>query len=185
MKIILIRHGEPNYEPCSERGFIGHGRDLAPLTKLGVEQAEMVAMNNELKNSEIIISSPYTRALQTAAIISRKTGIDLTVEVDLREWQPDKTFQYKYQKDSFELYQDFWNCKGIYPEGETRNWEEINEIIERISPVIQQYYELGYKKIIIVTHGGVIRRCIGSADVKYCAPYSIEYNGNFNYFKWV
>ena len=26
-----------NYEPCSIRGFIGHGRDLAPLTELGVE----------------------------------------------------------------------------------------------------------------------------------------------------
>jgi len=30
----LIRHGEPTYKPVDERKFIGHGRDLAPLTKM-------------------------------------------------------------------------------------------------------------------------------------------------------
>jgi|GEM_PF-5740943 len=28
----LVRHGEPTYKPIDERKFIGHGRDLAPLT---------------------------------------------------------------------------------------------------------------------------------------------------------
>lgn len=37
----------------------------------------------------MILSSPYTRALQTAAILSRELNIDLQVEFDLREWQPD------------------------------------------------------------------------------------------------
>jgi broad specificity phosphatase PhoE len=185
MNIIFIRHGEPNYTPCDERGFIGHGRDLAPLTDLGVEQAEKVAVDSILNYSELIVSSPYTRALQTAAIISRETGIKLTIEVDLREWQPDKSFQYKSSEESFALHQDFWDCKGIYPKGEKRNWEEIDEIINRINPVIHNYYELGYKKIIVVVHGGIIRRFIGESNVQYCTPYIIEYDGSFDYFKWV
>lgn len=129
MDIVLIRHGEPNYAPCEERGFIGHGRDLAPLTELGVEQAKRVTTEDILKNSEIIISSPYTRALQTAAIILKETKIPLTVEIDLREWQPDKIFQYGTAEESFALYKEFWDCKGVYPEGEKRKWEEIDEII--------------------------------------------------------
>lgn len=60
-----------------------------------------------LKNSEIIISSPYIRALQTAAIISKETKIPLTVEIDLREWQPDKIFQYGTAEESFALHKEF------------------------------------------------------------------------------
>ncbi len=185
MEIIFIRHGEPDYAPCDERGFIGHGRDLAPLTKLGTEQAEIVATNSILMNSEIIISSPYTRALQTAAIISKQTGIALTVEVDLREWQPDKSFQYKTSEESFALHQDFWNCKGTYPDDQPKKWEKMEEIIARVDPVIHAYYELGYKKVIIVAHGGVIRRFTGDANVHYCTPYLVEYNGSYDYFQWV
>ena len=33
MQLILIRHGEPDYSPCDQRGFSGFGRDLAPLAK--------------------------------------------------------------------------------------------------------------------------------------------------------
>lgn len=29
MKVVFIRHGEPDYLSCDEKGFIGHGRDLA------------------------------------------------------------------------------------------------------------------------------------------------------------
>lgn len=95
MKVIFIRHGEPNYLPCDERGFIGQGRDLAPLTDEGIQQAENVAKNSILSGSEIIVSSPYTRALQTAAIISRNTGLEIKVKVDLHEWRPDKSYMYK------------------------------------------------------------------------------------------
>lgn len=49
------------------------------------------------------VSSPYTRALQTAAIISQKTNIDITVEMDLHEWMPDLTFQYHVFEECLEL----------------------------------------------------------------------------------
>ena len=185
MEIIFIRHGEPNYTPCDERGFIGHGRALAPLTEIGVAQAENVALDNILGQSEIIVSSLYPRALQTAAIISRITGIKLTVEMDLREWEPDKSYQFKTSKEADTLYRDFCNCRGSYPNGEKRNWEQISELINRISPVIDFYYKEGYRRIIVVTHGGVIRRFTGKVNVKYCTPYTIHYHGDYDYFQWV
>lgn len=56
MKVVFIRHGE-------ERGFIGHGRDLAPLSSLGTQQAERISKNTDFCDCEVIVSSPYTREL--------------------------------------------------------------------------------------------------------------------------
>lgn len=184
MKIVLIRHGKPDYASVDERGFIGHGRSLAPLAEEGSAQAEAAADSPELAEVQLIVASPYTRALQTAAIISRKTGIPLTVEVDLREWEPDRTYQFKGNEESMALHQDFWVCKGEYPTGETRKWEPIADIIKRIDPVFRKYYEAGYERIAVVAHGGVIRRLTGQGRVEYCSPETVEYNGSYSYHGW-
>jgi broad specificity phosphatase PhoE len=183
MEIVFIRHGEPDYTPCWERGFIGHGKDLACLTSEGVNQAEEVSKNSILNGSELIISSPYTRALQTAAIISKNTGLSIVVEVDLHEFLPDKTFQYKGKEESDALHKDFCDCLGSYPAGETRVWETIEEIKSRVVGVIKKY--LNHKKIIVVSHGGVTRRFTGFAEVNYCIPYTVRLDENFNGFGWV
>ncbi|MBQ8556157.1 MAG: histidine phosphatase family protein [Clostridia bacterium] len=185
MQIVLIRHGKPDYTPVDERGFIGHGRSLAPLTEEGVRQAEAAADSPEMQGVQLIVASPLTRALQTAAIISRKTGIPLTVEIDLREWEPDLTYQYKTSEESFALHQDFWACKGVYPPGETRRWESVDDIIRRTDPVYRKYYDHGYERIAVVAHGGVIRRLTGKGIVHYAAPETVEYNGSFDYSAWV
>lgn len=81
----LVRHGEAVYDHMLESGFWGFGRDFAPLSPKGKQQAEMAARDIRLKSAEIIVSSPYTRALQTAQIISKETGIDVEVDIDLHE----------------------------------------------------------------------------------------------------
>ncbi|EQB87662.1 hypothetical protein M918_08185 [Clostridium sp. BL8] len=93
-KLILIRHGEPDYSDVTERNFKGHGRDLGHLTPAGIEQAKAVAKDERLKGASIIVSSPYTRALQTAAIISKETSLDISIELDIHEWLPDLTYNY-------------------------------------------------------------------------------------------
>ena len=40
MEVVVMRHGERDYQPCHERGGIGQGLELAPLTDNGVKQAE-------------------------------------------------------------------------------------------------------------------------------------------------
>ncbi len=114
MKIIFIRHGEPDKTEVDKRGFIGQGRDMAHLTELGVKQAEMVSLNPLLKGGQVIVSSPYTRALQTAAIISKNTGLDIKVEVDIHEFIPDKTFQLKGEEENkrfqFFMFQIIFYC---------------------------------------------------------------------------
>jgi len=95
MKIILIRHGEPDYSHVVQRGFVGSGLDLAHLSKEGEAQAAEAAKDARLDGAQLILASPYSRALHTAAIISRHRNLPLEVELDLHEWLPDLTFTYR------------------------------------------------------------------------------------------
>ncbi len=185
MQIVFIRHGEPNKSLVDERGFIGMGRDMAPLSELGIEQAKKAAEDEQLKGCQLIVASPYTRALQTAAIISKRTNLDIRVEVDLHEFVPDKTFQVKGEDENKALHKDFMKCLGEYPQDETRKWETITEIIRRTKPIMDKYVDLGYEKIAVVAHGGVIRRYTGVGLISHCEVDVVEYSKEFECFGWV
>lgn len=163
----LIRHGEPDWKLNENYGFKGHGRDLPPLTGKGVEQALKVAEDERLQNAELIIASPYTRALQTAAIISRKLDLDLRVEVDLREWQPDLTYNYDSLGRLFELFADYQRCNGVHPEGETKLWETRAALKKRMDTVLDKY--LSYSHIIVVAHSEIIQTQLEGGEMSYCA----------------
>lgn len=185
MKIVFIRHGEPDFSQVDSREFIGQGRDLASLTPTGIEQAEAVSKNPLLKGAELIVSSPYTRALQTAAVISKNTGLEIAVETDLHEQIFDKTFMVKGTEQAKALNLDFIKYSGEIPEGENKKWESLSEIINRIKPVADKYYDLRFKKIIVVSHGGIIRRFTGKWKIDYCDIEETEYNKSFKFFGWI
>ena len=67
MKIFFVRHGHPDYTEPKALGYPGFGNDLAPLDALGRSQAEQTARDPRLKQGQLIVASPFTRALQTAA----------------------------------------------------------------------------------------------------------------------
>ena len=77
------------------------------------------------------------------------------------------------------------HCRGEYPEGEVRKWETITEIINRSKPVFDKYVNLGYEKIIVVAHGGIIRRYTGVGLIEHCEISEINYSKEFTCFEWV
>lgn len=151
----LVRHGQPDYNGLSERNFFDFGRDFAPLSPLGMEQAEQAAADSRLHTAELIISSPYTRALQTAQIISMRTGIPVEVELDLHEWIPDLTNKYTTAEESFALSKEFNDCCGEYPTGKVCRWETLSSMRKRIRAVADKYADRD--KVIFVGHGMAFR----------------------------
>lgn len=151
----LVRHGQPDYSGLQERGMFGFGRDFAPLSPLGVQQAEEAARDPRLSQAELIVSSPYTRALQTAQIISQRTGISVKVEPELHEWVPDWTNQYRTSEEAFRLSEDFVRCQGVYPAGECRKWESLAHMQERMQRVAERYATMD--KVILIGHGMAFR----------------------------
>lgn len=179
----LVRHGKPDYSHLMEHGFFGFGRAFAPLDEEGVRQAEETARDERLKSAALIVSSPYTRALQTAQIISKHTQLDVAVELDLHEWQPDLTNQFRTGEESVALAEEFMRCRGVYPEGRAMRWEALDSMRLRMKRVAQKYAV--YDKVIIVGHGMAFRaltyieemkpaeiiECtyeIGQAECEYC-----------------
>ncbi len=47
MKIIFIRHGEPNYRELEERSYTGFGIDLAPLSEKGRQQVQELCKDKD------------------------------------------------------------------------------------------------------------------------------------------
>jgi broad specificity phosphatase PhoE len=151
----LVRHGEADYSELMGHHFYGFGRDLAPLSEKGMIQAEETAKDERLKTAPLIVSSPYTRALQTAQLISKNTGLNVRVELDLHEWLPDLTNQYTTSEEAFRLTEEFVNCKGVYPTGTMKQWETLNDMRKRMRRVADKY--AGYEKVIFVGHGMALR----------------------------
>lgn len=151
----LIRHGEPDYEAVSKLGFYGFGRSFAPLSERGLKQAEETAKDAGLLDADLIICSPYTRALQTAAIISREIDKEIVVEPELHEWIVDMTNSITSSEEVAMLGKEFQEYKGIYPEGQEMRWETLSSLKTRIKRVADKYADCN--KVIIVGHGMAFR----------------------------
>lgn len=81
--LLLLRHGET--ELSVERRFSGRGD--AELTPAGLAQASAAAerLSREPYRLDVIVTSPLTRARQTAQAVAARTGLDVEVCEDLRE----------------------------------------------------------------------------------------------------
>lgn len=153
--IVFVRHGQPTYKEVEQRGFIGMGMELGKLTNLGISQAKSVANDSRLQGAELILSSPFTRALQTAAFIGQKVAVDIVVENDLHEWIPDLSQQIGTRKEVTDLYQEYVDHRGGYPDSGARPYETAEMIRDRVLKVLDRYRM--YSKVIVVCHMLVIQ----------------------------
>lgn len=143
--MLLVRHGEPDYSELDRTGWFGPARDLAPMTVRGVTQAHQVGRSLASGGAAVLVSSPMTRALQTAAIISHHTGLALgAVEWRLREWLPDTTLSWR----SFDQVQmasaSYHQHDGEWPAGQTCTWEPRSDLRARAvaAPGPADHYQL-------------------------------------------
>lgn len=183
MQVVMIRHGKTDYSYVEQRGFPGIGVNFAPLSELGVKQAEAVATDSALDGCQLIIASPFTRAMQTAAIISRVTGLEIRVEVDLHEWSPDSAHEETMLEHiADERYREYAELRGIHPSDRDVRWESAADVIARVQGVLDRYRE--YDKVAVVCHGVVIERVIGQDGIKYCTPYTVDLAPDHDYDRW-
>ena len=161
----LIRHGKPDYAYGDTHGFIGQGHDFEPLKQDRIKEVIETSKDARLKNAQIIVASPYTRALQTASIISKETGLEIVVEPDIREWQPDLTYQYKNSNEMKGYYKDYIENNGIYPINEKRKWETKEQLKNRVMSVIEKYKEK-YDTVIVVAHKMAFQSICDCGDMK-------------------
>ena len=183
MTIIFVRHGEPDYSYVTKKKFIGHGFDLAHLTSIGKEQAHKAAESSKLDGIELIVSSPYARALQTAAIISRYRNIDIEVELDLHEWLPDLSYTFSDEEFVIQAVKLLTSNKGSCPVDSPIQYEELSNVFERAKKCLSKYMDYG--KIAVVAHSALISQFCFGKSVPFCGITEIEYDDNFKWCGWV
>lgn len=173
----MIRHGKPTYENIDKLHLPTY---VAELSAQGIEQAYNVSKDERLKDAEMIISSPFTRALQTASIIASVTGIPLTIETAFHEWLMDKTHSNTNTPEvRTAIYEEFLAHNFIHDESCKYNFESVTDIATRAYPAMRKYLDMGYSKVIIVAHSMLIRT-FGYlySDFECCGIYERDFDEN-------
>lgn len=109
MRVIFIRHGQSTGNagvPCHDLGAI-------ELTELGHEQAREVAAS-WTQAPALIVTSPYTRTLQTAApTIARFRDLVERFEPDVHQFVPVNMYESKKDEIPFDKFYWFVVCSLI------------------------------------------------------------------------
>lgn len=148
MNIYLIRHGRQNSKLCNVD---------VELNEIGRRQANLVGKRLANYDIDVIYSSHYLRAYETAKIINSYLNVEHFVNENLREIDfgdlQGNTDDYinKYFKD-FKSEREAMISDIAFPNGENGQ-----DVLNRIMPILESIINSNYKNIVIVTHGGVIR----------------------------
>ena len=170
MKIIFIRHGEPDYRELEERSYTGFGIDLAPLSVKGRQQVQELCKNPLFGSADILVSSAVTRALETASYVSCATGLPLRVEPLLHEWQV-----YESGIDRFEEARRLFleNNGELLPNSPVQ-YETAEEMRSRFLESMGKYRD--YQTVVVVTHRMLMRQFVPDEKIDFCQviEYEIE-----------
>ena len=161
--IYLLRHGQADYEPVHERQWPGSMADLAPLSPAGFQQATAAAGLLAEVGASALVSSPFTRTMQTASIVSCRLGLRIHVEFDLHEWVPDDSFRWHTHAEVRAFLADFDRYGGEWPAGQRRPWEPLSSVRARASAAARNAIRNmpDHGSLIAVCHEMVIRSLTG------------------------
>lgn len=164
--MILIRHGQSEFNAVFERTRQDPGIADPKLTAHGREQVRRAAAQIQYEGHPIrrLITSPYTRALETAAILAEALGLPVEVEPIVHEhasWTcdigtPISTLAERWPALDFSHMEEIW-----WPEG------ELQESVHRrcVDFRIKAAQLNDWRHVGVVSHWGFIRTLTG-LDVK-------------------
>ena len=158
-KFVFVRHGEPDYPSTLDWSTMSLAKNFAGLTEKGIEQINASCEELKKYNAELIVSSPFTRTMQGAAIMARELGLSVAVEHNLYEWQADLTYSIEDETVLKKLVKEYIDLNGIYPEGESRVWETTAMVRKRVLEGLSKYKD--YSCVIVSGHGMMIQAVLG------------------------
>jgi broad specificity phosphatase PhoE len=160
MKIYLIRHGESvdDIEDC-----YGGVADF-PLTEAGRQTAKVLAQKLVESKIEILYSSPFKRASETAAIITEYLNCEIKIISDLKERNSYGVISGVNRTKAKQIFDHvFSQLHGkpgdYYADERILGDEPVTMFDTRVRSVFDQILKdaAGKKIIGIVTHGNVTR----------------------------
>ncbi len=158
-KFLFVRHGEPDYSSVAEWAHIPMGKNFAGLSENGKQQIRNSCELLAKYDVDIIVSSPFTRTMQGAAIMSKQLNAGVEVERDLYEWQADLTYSITDDKKLLMLCQEHDHMNGVYPSDETKMWESTEMVRDRVLACLKKYCK--FKCVVISGHAMMMQAVLG------------------------
>lgn len=153
-RIVLLRHGETD---ASSRGQC-YGKLDVPLSKNGRRQVEEAARLLQVLRPEAIVSSPRSRAHDSARIVAKRCG--LSVQIDERFAELDfGDFEGKRYEDVEREHPEFYARWMQSPTDVSfPNGESYTQMAARVVVAYQDLVQKAVNnKLVLVAHGGVNR----------------------------
>jgi len=167
MPIYLIRHGQSEFNAAHKHGSPDPMIWDAPLSELGCEQARLAREEVADLGIQQVLTSPLTRAIQTAKIIFDGVA-PITVIPDHRELllhscdagTSAENLRCKFPDLSFDGLADVWWHQG--PENEQGVPVEPREVFQkRIDAFADRLAEMADRPLAVVGHGNVFMALAG------------------------
>ncbi|MFB6728664.1 histidine phosphatase family protein [Bacillus mobilis] len=149
--IYFVRHAHSTYTK-EERE--------RPLSETGHCDAENVTRLLKDKHIDVVISSPYKRAIQTVQGIANTYNVSIQIEEDLRE----RLLSSEPVADFNDAIENVWKDWSFAYEG-----GESNDVAQRRAVICMQSILKKYKgkNIVIGTHGNIMVLLMNYFDSKY------------------
>ncbi|MDP5276754.1 histidine phosphatase family protein [Chengkuizengella axinellae] len=153
--IFMVRHAESPFRFGQER--------TRKLSKQGELDAKLITDIMGKENIDIMVSSPYIRAIQTIEGLSSNNKLEIQVFEELKERPLKGNYKLPDEERQTAIKRSFDDLDYCLPGGET-----IKQAQTRVIPLIQKLlskYE--GKNIVIGTHGIIMTAILNYYDKKY------------------
>ena len=159
MEIVFIRHGQPDYRLADQRQMSQLEKDYAPLAREHIPFIAQQAKDPIFDGAQVMISSPYTRALQTAELLNRQLQLDLWVEHDVREWCADLAGGYIDLQERDRRWHQYRAHLQAGTQPSNVDYEDAASLKARTLAVLSRYRDAD--KLVLVAHFNVLESLIG------------------------
>lgn len=169
-KVYFVRHAEPNYN--------NHNDAFRELSSKGMEDRKLVTKFLVDKHIDVVLSSPYKRAVDTVKDFADSYGIEIDIVYDFRErkvesgWIEDFTLFTKMQWNDFTYKLSDGEC---LQEVQTRNMSALQQVLNKYAG----------KNIVVGSHGTALSTIINYYDhsfgyndferIKNVMPWIVEF----------
>lgn len=168
--IYFVRHAEPNYK--------NHNDISRELSNKGLEDRKLVTEFLKDKQIDILLSSPYKRAVDTIHDFAVRNGLDITIIDDFKERRVDSGWIEDFNSFCKKQWEDF-----SYKLSDGECLEEVqNRNVMALNRVLEDYRD---KTIVVGSHGTALSTIINYYDktfgysdfdeIRYLMPWIVEF----------
>jgi uncharacterized phosphatase len=149
--VCFVRHGETDWNVEGRC----QGQEDIPLNERGREQARKSGVHLRGDEWDVLVSSPLSRAWETARIIGEQIGA--------QEIVPAPAFVERNYGEASGLIWD--EVRYLYPDGDIPGAESYAEVRERCMPALDALARAHPgKRLLVVAHGGAINAMLAAVS---------------------